>query len=350
MTLKHKPSLVLMMNKRIAISPAFPNSTADFYRDRYYPMLSKWFDLEFYTNTKQYPANTVFMHEAYYPPSGQLARQHLEQGHRVIFHNVTERVTNPSPLEPALAWSLMYPDQTFWLISGNDLGFYPTVRYSEISFWFWLYEQFVDDYRDYQPNPRPDKLFMLLMNRSRHHRTYLWHELQHRPHLMQQGIASYRGHDIFIADEPPSPLENRWHDRTLNPDWFDRSAVSLISETDVERAPRQSVWLTEKTTKALMMQHPFLLQAQPGSLEYLHAHGFETFPELWDESYDQIPHYYSRTRRLLNILETFDPGSIGQAQVQEKLRHNHARFWDREVTKKLFVEQIINPLLEWINA
>jgi hypothetical protein len=349
MTSTIKPKLVLLQNCRLSSSSSARGAPADFNRDFYYPTLSNWFDIELYTPSKCYDQGTVFMHNAYHPLSGQLARQHLEQGHRVIFNNVTERKINPAPFEPALAWSLMHPDQTFWLISGNKLSYYPTVRYSEVTFWFWLSEQYVDLYVGYRPQPRREKLFMLLMNRQRSHRTQLWQALNQRTALLEQGVVSFRALGIELLDEPPSPLPH-WHDRMLNPDWFDRTAVSLISETDVDEIEGNSPWLTEKTTKALMMQHPFLLQAQPGSLKHLHDHGFETFPELWDEDYDCMPNHYARMHRLLDTLQKFDPNSVNQVRVQQKLQHNRARFWDRRAAGQMFVDQVVHPLLEWINA
>jgi hypothetical protein len=46
--------------------------------------------------------------------------------------------------------------------------------------------------------------------------------------------------------------------------------------------------LTEKTIKALAVS-PFIINAECGSLSVLKKLGFETFPEWFDESYDEIP-------------------------------------------------------------
>ena len=49
-----------------------------------------------------------------------------------------------------------------------------------------------------------------------------------------------------------------------------------------------SLFLTEKTTKVLAHGHPFIMMCSVGALKQLREWGFETFPELFDESYDDI--------------------------------------------------------------
>jgi hypothetical protein len=345
---KAKPLLVIVNDRRWSYE-ASRGPLSNYHRDFYYPTLARWFDLKFFDQSVQYPSDTVFLHDAYHQSSSELIWQHLHQGYRIIINNPTERKINPSPLEPALAWSLMHPDQVFWLISGNDLRHWPEVRYSEIPFWFWLHEQYGDIYRDYVPHPQPTRRFLCLMNNPHLHRRHIWTALNTRPELLSQGLVSFRSRSIFLEDEPPSPLPF-WLDRVLNPNWYDTTAVSLVSETDVQSDAGRSPWLTEKTTKPMMMQHPFLLQAQPHSLQHLHSMGFETFPELWDESYDSDPDWKRRTKRLLDIVENLDIDSIRDARVQQKLEHNRQRFWDRAATAEMFQHSVIGPVLEWINA
>ena len=59
------------------------------------------------------------------------------------------------------------------------------------------------------------------------------------------------------------------------------------------------VFLTEKTYRTLLY-HPFILMAAPHSLKYLREFGYKTFPELFDEEYDDIE---NSTQRLLFIVD-----------------------------------------------
>lgn len=345
---KAKPLLVIMQDLRRSVEAQSGNEI-NFHRDFYYPTLSQFFDLKFFDPATRYPSNAVFMYDAYHDPGNDQIWRHLEQGYRIIINNPTERKINPAPLESALAWSLMHPDQVFWLISGNDLRHWPQVKYSEIPFWFWLLEQYSDRYVDYVPQPQPQCRFLCLMNNAHPHRRYLWRALNQRQQLLSQGVVSFRTYGVLLEDEPPSPLPF-WLDRVLNTAWFDKTAVSLVSETDVVSDTGRSPWLTEKTTKPMMMQHVFLLQAQPHSLAHLHNLGFETFPELWDEGYDLMTDWQQRTEKLLDILENFNIDSLRDDRVQQKLIHNRQQFWDRRATAEMFQQSVINPLREWINA
>lgn len=343
---KAKPRLVIMYdssNKGYAVGGGL-----NFARDFYYPALSQHFDLAFYDADLTYAANTVFLHDAYHEQSRLLIPQQLEQGHRVILHSPTERKTNPSPFEAGLAWAMMHPTQVYWILSGNDLRHWPEIQHCEVPFWFWLFEQYGETYLHYQPQSQADKKFLCLMNNPHRHRHYLWQQLDHHG-LRDHGIVSFRGRGIVLEDEPPSPIDV-WLDRVINTSWFDRTAISLVSETDVASDTGRTPWLTEKTTKCLMMQHPFLLQGQPGSLDLLHSFGFETFPELWDESYDLECDWQQRTQRLIHIVKNFDTNTVRDPQIQQKLCHNRELFWNRDVTAGWFEQSVIMPLLEWVNA
>ena len=61
--------------------------------------------------------------------------------------------------------------------------------------------------------------------------------------------------------------------------WF--SAV-----TETEMRPRVSR-ITEKVIKPLVNFHPFIVLGNPGSLTMIRSYGFETFGEIFDESYDE---------------------------------------------------------------
>ena len=324
-----------------------PGAGINFHRDFWYPALSKHFEVVFFDPDVTYHTGTTFLHDAYHEPSRHSIPRQLEQGYRVVLHSPTERKINPAPFEAALAWAMMYPTQIFWLLSGNDLRHWSDIRYSEIPFWFWLLEQYSDQYRDYQPQRCLDRRFLCLMNNPHVHRQYLWQQLEKR-HMLNQGVVSFRAHGVLIEDEPPSPIDI-WLDRVVNPAWFDRTAVSVVSETDVQGDERRHAWLTEKTTKCLMMQHPFLIQGQRGSLDILHRFGFETFPELWDESYDHNVNWIDRTNTILDIVNNLHIDSVLEPRIQQKLRHNCERFWDRRATADMFDQSVIFPLMEWMH-
>jgi len=61
--------------------------------------------------------------------------------------------------------------------------------------------------------------------------------------------------------------------------------------------------------QCFMNQQPFVVLGAPGLLRDIHAAGFRTWGELWDESYDTEPDFYKRLDQCMKVaksLETFD--------------------------------------------
>ena len=82
---------------------------------------------------------------------------------------------------------------------------------------------------------------------------------------------------------------------------------------------------------------------------YLRSQGFESFPELWDESYDDIADWQERIRRIVEIVRDFDLRSLDNPRTKEKLQHNSARFFDQDLVQRLLNSTIIEPVLEFVN-
>jgi hypothetical protein len=87
-----------------------------------------------------------------------------------------------------------------------------------------------------------------------------------------------------------------------------------------------------------------------GNLAYLRSQGFESFPELFDESYDDIADWRKRIDRIVEIVRDFDVRSLDNPGVKEKLLYNSARFFDQDLTKKLLNSSIIEPAIEFVNG
>ena len=109
-------------------------------------------------------------------------------------------------------------------------------------------------------------------------------------------------------------------------------------------------FLCEKSYKPLACKHPILMASTQGNLAYLRSQGFETFPELWDESYDNIANWRDRILSIVKIVREFDVGLLDNPTVKEKLLYNSARFFDQDLTKKLLNTSIIDPVLEFVNV
>lgn len=65
---------------------------------------------------------------------------------------------------------------------------------------------------------------------------------------------------------------------------FEDTYFSVVSETDISSS---ITFISEKIWKPIINLHPFIVIGSPNTLKLLHEFDFETFPEIFDESYDQ---------------------------------------------------------------
>lgn len=104
-------------------------------------------------------------------------------------------------------------------------------------------------------------------------------------------------------------LEKHHHNisQTLPINLFNQAHFNLIVESDINWL--NEFFLTEKTIKNLIVGMPFIIVGTPHFLKNLKELGFETYSDLWDESYDDITDYQQRVDKIVelcNNLSTFD--------------------------------------------
>ena len=61
--------------------------------------------------------------------------------------------------------------------------------------------------------------------------------------------------------------------------------------------------LTEKILRPIACKQPFILATTPGGLEYLRNYGFQTFGEIFDESYDLIRDPVERMQQIIKTMK-----------------------------------------------
>jgi hypothetical protein len=174
--------------------------------------------------------------------------------------------------------------------------------------------------------------------------------------ILHRGLYSYRSRGIFLPDDVDALQVPNWQ-RYTNFDWIDRCNLTLIVESNLDdelitgfSITKNDQWfLCEKTYKPIAYGHPFLQAGTCGNLDHVRQLGFETFPELWDEHYSDLPHYVDRTRAIIDIIRSFTPAALLTPIVQEKIRHNQERFFDRNLTTRFLTETITQPILNFAN-
>ena len=109
-------------------------------------------------------------------------------------------------------------------------------------------------------------------------------------------------------------------------DWFSDSYFNIVNETCFSNEwPNNELFITEKTFKPILHQMPFIVAGSAGTLKYLRSQGYYTFPELFDESYDNERNSYKRIQMIIEQIKIAcnDPDIHDKVyDMRHKLEHN----------------------------
>lgn len=327
------------MNTRpllLSHAPASPMNPAVQY------LFEKYFNIEEYQSDQNYdPASTLIVVPCW--DADNWCHQLHKQGFQIVIDNLWEPTNRYQAWRSNQTWD---PARTHVMHNIN---------------WFWYHEslRLIRTNFQYTPAPTYQKLALMPMRKQANHRTRLYHAMQ--PWLddcywsyLEQGYGLPNDQDT--AD---------WStQRYINTDWYDHTCFSIVAETFDDSAtnhqfgelakPYHGPWpfVTEKTFKPIQYQHPFMVYGQQNTLKFLHNLGFETFENLFDESYDTINSGTiegmdsdDKLKIIINNVKNFEKQPRDQL-TQQKIQHNHAHFTNQPLVESKFVNEIVTPLLE----
>ena len=171
--------------------------------------------------------------------------------------------------------------------------------------------------------------------------------------------------DLFSNDDS-SPYEFR--DRWVNWKWYADTEISLVTESSYvanlvlqkgifhqyipksdgypyyDQIPQEIGFITEKTLKPIMYGHPFLLITHPGTLRHLRSLGFETFPEWFDEAYDEIELDHERFTAIKNQVMHIANTTLHIDSIKDKLEHNRKLFFSANTCAGIY-DKLIEDIL-----
>jgi hypothetical protein len=105
----------------------------------------------------------------------------------------------------------------------------------------------------------------------------------------------------FVVDYEDQNEVADMHNFLTKKDMWLNSYFSVVSETSVDQ---RFTFITEKTIRPIIYYHPFIVWGNPFTLKRLRELGFETFPELFDESYDTILDETKRMEKIIHNIES----------------------------------------------
>jgi len=199
----------------------------------------------------------------------------------------------------------------------------------------------------------PSRDFLLLMNRKAPPRTKLYNKLTP---VLSDNIYSYVGHGVPLQNAQDQEYSTTTWQRYIDPTWYTSTRFSIVVESIIgsKYVPlaNDDINVTEKTLKPCAFKHPSIVWGQAGTLAWQKRQGFETFDHCIDETYDTVEDEDIRLEKVVEQIELCiaDKTIFTDPLTQQKLEHNYNHFYNEELVMKLMHEQIINPLLEFINA
>jgi hypothetical protein len=277
--------------------------------------------------------------------AGEWAFDLHDQGFRIAVDNLWEPTSRylASP-----GYDRLDPAHTHEIRS--DLWFW----YSE-SLWH-LHQQKHEQQHKYTPQRTYKKIAFMPMRQPRAHRDWL---LDAMTPWLDDFYYSYQARGISLPWDLPyeNPVAQRYYDAR----WYDHTWFSIVAESYVDeynhttwgenRTPYLGPWpfITEKTFKPIALRHPFMVYGHSGTLSRLHELGFETFPEMFDESYDRAG--TNKIEILKNNVAQFDRSAGAYSQiVLDKLEHNYQLFSNTDRVGQGFYHDIIEPLLAYAES
>lgn len=206
----------------------------------------------------------------------------------------------------------------------------------------------------YQPNRQYQYNFLMLMNLRRWHRDRITRDLAT---VLPNALYSYASQGRELPGTPPPTIPWRgW----LNPYWYDTTPYTVVVESYMRSRgwtadPANSNYRTEvseKIFKPMLGQHPFIVYGSTDTIKYLKREGFATFDNLWDETYDTVladtPRFELVTQQVLSAVNEYNYQTFSlDAETRERIRHNHARLFDRSLVERRFRAEVVKDIMEW---
>ena len=298
--LKIKPTLVV--EKLTTLTQPWFSSVVDPY-----------ITLEYYNSNKTYDKQSTIFCANYNAPAPEYRTHFIETGYKIVYDNFQEAV--------------IVDNSKYILQNPNWFRYYESLWYKHLG------------YDAYRPNRNYKHLALMPIRRRKIHRDLAERKLQ--PWL-DDFVWSYVSKGRRLPDDITAFDSQRF----FNASWYDQTCFSMVLESIVDPPVNNTVFITEKTYKPIAFRHPFVIMGQPGSLKLLKSLGFETFENMFDESYDTEPDWLKRLDCLVNIVQQFNKQPY-DTLTEQKLRHNHELFFDTQLVTKHIVEEIIYPLLNY---
>lgn len=303
-------------------------------------VLLETFDVEIFDVEKTYDKNStvICLSLHYYDDNKSIIDNLIGSGFKIVIERLHEAGFNSG-----YTFTKNVLTMTSGLVGNTKI-------HVPMFFWYNLYKPYVIDrenknYKKLIRKNNFDKKFLMLMRSFSPVRDQIYTKFYD---ILDDGYYSYyhRGIRIFGDKEPDVNMTLAGWDNYINVEWYNRTQFSVVVETDMIT---DNVFLTEKTMKPLALKHPFITLGNVGSLNLLKSAGFETFENIFDESYDSMPNHLDRINHVYDQVKGYNHGGYSKL-TEDKIQHNYNLFYNDVEVARRFKQDVIDPILEFANA
>jgi hypothetical protein len=305
---------------------------------------AKDFDLiiEEFDETKPYSPDTVFTLEP---------KDYRKKVYPQWFHDY-KIIVNLNGESFADPWIDLYSeDKNILFIYGSKPVHTPSNNVIFTPHFFWIdtcWDWLNNNINAYIPKKTYNKKFLMPVRNvhgaQAEWKPYVFNKLRDK---LDNALYSYWDEDIFLPGDAQGHVQTQNGVREIRYDWFDDTYYSLTLESYYSHL--KPVFLTEKIYKPLAFYHPFMVIGAPGILKELEDLGFQTFENLFDQSYDTVPDIDDKLKIIRNNIDNFKYVEY-DTLTWEKVRHNHNTFFNKETIIKMTIDEFIVPTINWINS
>ena len=216
--------------------------------------------------------------------------------------------------------------------------------------WFWYHEALLyyrKGYDQYIPNRQYLKKALMPMGLQKESHDLLFDRVEE---YLDEFIYSYIERlGRYLPNDAPTNFygTTMQNQRYFNPEWYDQTYFSLVSETLVDDT--KTLHVTEKSFKPIAFYHPYMIFGQSGLLEYLRNQGFETYDNLFDESYDTCHDKLIRVKKIVDNIKLFNYVEYDNLTI-EKTIHNHHLFFNFQLIKDRIKKEIVDPIIDFFES
>ena len=302
------------------------------------PIVNKYFEFEPYVEGQTYHAHTVFLIMA---SSYDHAMAHRFEHQRVIVDVCIEGLFGK--------WGELYK-----IKSPNHCIFYgslvqnPPDDVVSVANFLWYNEALSNIVRGYNtlytPNKNFAKKFLMPIGTKRPWRDHVVNRLG--PYL-EDAHWSYVRRGVTLPGE--TIATKKYDQRYFNPMWYDDTCFGVVVESynGQRLIPEVPVFVTEKTFKPISGLQPFMVIGGAGILEYLRSQGFETYDNIFDETYDTETNFDKKLDIIIENIQRYNKGPYG-TKTLKKIKHNFNLFYDINRIHCGIFKDIVEPIVKFI--